>query len=50
MSKQNEASYERFITGPIPRFDDRNGGFSKLQRGEIIDLDNLVTTQKVRRQ
>ncbi len=46
MSKQNEASYERFITSPIPRFDDRNGGFSKLQRGEIIDLDNLVTTQK----
>jgi reductive dehalogenase len=46
MGKRNEASYERFITGPIPRFDDRNGGFSKLQRGEVIDLDNIVTMQK----
>ena len=27
--------YERFITGPLLRFDDRNSGFSRLQRNEI---------------
>ena len=46
MSRVKKATYERFITGPIPRFDDRNGGFSKLQRGEIIAPDNIQTTQK----
>jgi reductive dehalogenase len=46
MSRVKKATYERFITGPIPRFDDRNGGFSKLQRGEIIAPDDIGTTQK----
>ena len=46
MSRVKKATYEKFITGPIPRFDDRNGGFSKLQRGEIIAPDNIGTTQK----
>lgn len=46
MSKVKKATYERFVTGPIPRFDDRNGGFSKLQRGEIIDPDKFGTAQE----
>ena len=46
MSRVPKATHEKFITGPIPRFDDRNGGFSKLQRGEIIAPDNIQTTQK----
>lgn len=33
--RRQKPSYERFMTGPILRFDDRNGGFSKLQRGEV---------------
>jgi reductive dehalogenase len=42
--KVKKATYEMFITGPVPRFDDRNGGFSKLQRGEIAAPDNLEKT------
>ena len=41
MSRVTKATYERFITGPIPRFDDRNSGFSKLERGEIAAPDNI---------
>ena len=46
MGKVKKATYERYITDPIPRFDDRNGGFSKLIRGEIINLEKLSATQK----
>jgi len=41
MRRVKQATYQRFITGPIPRFDDRRGGFSKLQRGEVVDMDTL---------
>ncbi len=46
MSRVERATYERFITGPIPRFDDRNGGFSKLQRGEIPVPESIQTAQE----
>lgn len=46
MSKVKKATYKRYTTGPVPRFDDRNGGFSKLIRGEIINLEKLSATQK----
>jgi hypothetical protein len=36
MSKRNEASYERFITGPIPRFDDIVHGVSENETKEIL--------------
>lgn len=35
MSKVKEPTYKRFITGPLLRFNDRNGGFSRLQRDEV---------------
>ena len=39
MSKLREPTYKRFITGPLLRFDDRNGGFSRLQRDEVPKTD-----------
>ncbi len=35
MRKVKEPTYKRFITGPLLRFNDRNGGFSRLQRDEV---------------
>ena len=33
---QKDPTYKRFITGPIKRFDERNTGYSRADRGEII--------------
>jgi reductive dehalogenase len=46
MSKVKKATYEKYINGTIPRFDDRNGGFSKLIRGEIINKDKLSAPEE----
>lgn len=46
MGKVKKATYEKYITGPVRRFDDRNGGFSKLIRGEIVKLEKFGTTKK----
>lgn len=40
MSKLEEPTYKRFITGPLSRFDDRNGGFSRRRRQEIAQGDH----------
>jgi len=39
MSKLRNPTYKRFITGPLLRFDDRNGGFSRLERDEVHKTD-----------
>jgi len=35
MSELKVPTYKRFITGPLWRFDERNVGFSRLQRNEV---------------
>ena len=44
MAKVKEPTYKRFITGPLLRFDDRNGGFSRLQRGELNRSEKRTST------
>lgn len=39
-------TYKRFITGSLLRFDDRNGGFSRLQREEVPRPDEAKEGQK----
>nr|NIR13364.1 hypothetical protein [Desulfobacterales bacterium] len=34
-ANQREPTYKQFITGPIKRFDERQTGFSRADRGEI---------------
>ena len=35
MKKVKAPTYKRFITGPLQRFDERNGAFSRFQRSEV---------------
>jgi len=50
--KMHEPTYKRFITGPIRRFDERNNGFSRSDRGEIQSLSKALehglTTKSVK--
>lgn len=47
MEKVRDPTYKRFITGPLHRFDDRNGAFSRLQRGEVRQSEKDICTDKL---
>jgi len=47
MGKRKSATYERFITGPIPRFDERNTAFSRVDRGELGEPSRITSTQRL---
>jgi hypothetical protein len=42
LRKIQEPTYKRFITGPIRRFDERDNGFSRPDRGEIQSLSKAL--------
>jgi len=41
-----QPTYTSFITGPLQRFDDRNGGFSRFQRSEVAQQEKRSFSDK----